>query len=201
MADNTKKLVDFIEALTGFEYVSNSDGNYEHMGAIIVDGILQAGLKYETVVKPRVLSVLEKYPNNTTSSSFITVGKEQGIKNIISWKNDKKPNLIMLLLSFLQSEQVETCQQFSTWLEQENNILKLRSIKGIGPKTIDYLKILLGKETVAVDIHLKRFVQMAGIELSNYDEIKTVITETANHLNISPSQLDHSIWKYMAERE
>ena len=201
MADNTKKLVDFIEALNGFEYVSNSDGNYEHMGAIIVDGILQAGLKYETVVKPRVIFILEKYPNNTTTSSFITVCKEQGIKNIISWKNDKKPNLIMLLLSFLQSEQVETCQQFSTWLEQENNILKLRSIKGIGPKTIDYLKILLGKETVAVDIHLKRFVQMAGIELSNYDEIKTVITETANHLNISPSQLDHSIWKYMAERK
>jgi len=39
MADNTKKLVDFIEALNGFEYVSNIDGNYEHMGAIIVDGI------------------------------------------------------------------------------------------------------------------------------------------------------------------
>jgi len=201
MADNTKKLVDFIEALNGFEYVSNIDGNYENMGATIVDGILQAGLKYETVVKPRVLSILEKFPNHTTTSSFITVCKEQGIKNIISWKNDKKPNLIMLLLSFLQSEQVETCQQFSTWLEQENNIIKLRSIKGIGPKTIDYLKILLGKETVAVDIHLKRFVQMAGIELSNYDEIKTVITETANHLNISPSQLDHSIWKYMAERK
>ena len=175
--------------------MSNIDGNYEHMGATIVDGILQAGLKYETVVKPRVISVLEKYPNHATTSSFKTVCKEQGIKNIISWKNDKKPNLIMLLLSFLQSEQVETCQQFSTWLDQENNILKLRSIKGIGPKTIDYLNILLGKETIAVDIHLKRFVQMAGIDLSNYDKTKNVITETANHLNISPSLLDHSIWK------
>jgi len=84
MADNTKKLVDFIEALNGFEYVLNIDGDYEHMGAIIVDGILQAGLKYETVVKPRVISVMEKYPNHTTTSSFKTLCKEQGIKNIIS---------------------------------------------------------------------------------------------------------------------
>jgi hypothetical protein len=33
MAENIKKLVDFIDALAGFEYVSNIDSNYEHMGA------------------------------------------------------------------------------------------------------------------------------------------------------------------------
>ncbi len=201
MTDNTQKLIDFIESLDGFEFVTNIDGNYQHIGATIVDGILQSGLNYETVVKPRVVSVLANFPSHTTTSSFQAVCEEKGIKNIISWNNDKKPNLIMLLLSFLKTENVETCQQFSIWLDQEQNIHKLRTIKGIGPKTIDYFNSLLGKETIAVDVHLKRFVKMAGIEFSDYDEIKNVITKAANHLDISLSLLDHSIWNYMVERK
>ena len=199
MVNNTQKLVDYIESLNDFEYIQNIDGNYEHMGATIVDGVLQSGLNYKTVVKPRVVSVLTNFPTHTTISSFQSLCEEKGIKNVIAWKDDKKPNLILTLLSFLKAEKVETCQQFSTWLDQEQNVHKLRAIKGIGPKTIDYFNILLGKQAIAVDVHLKHFVQMAGIRLFNYDEIKNLIMEVADHLNIKPSLLDHSIWKYMAD--
>lgn len=199
MENNTQKLIDFINSLDSFEYFSNIDGNYKHMGATIVDGILQSGLNYKNVVKPRVISVLANYSTYTTTSSFQKICAEKGIKNIISWKNDKKPNLITTLLSFLESEKIETCQQFSSWLDQEKNTIILQEIKGIGPKTVDYFKILLGQESIAVDIHLKHFVQMAGIKLSNYDEIKNLITEAANYLKIKPSLLDHSIWNYITE--
>lgn len=201
MNHNTQMLIDFIETLDRFKIVETIDGNYDHIGATLVDGILQSGVRYETVVKPRVVSILTHYPDHTSTSSFQALCEEKGIKNIISWNDDRKPNLIIVLLSILRTEKIETCQQFSVWLDQEQNIHKLRSINGIGPKTIDYFKILLGKETVAVDVHLKRFFHMAGIEITKYDEIKSVITEAANYLKIRPSVLDHSIWEFMTERK
>lgn len=201
MKNNTQKLITFINSLDNFEYLSSADGNYKHMGATVVDGILQSGLNYKTVVKPRVISVLTNYPTCTTTSSFKKTCAENGIKNIIFWKDDKKPNLITTLLAFLEAEKIETCQQFSNWLNKETNIIKLREIKGIGPKTVDYFKILVGQESIAIDVHLKHFVKMAGIELSNYDEIKNLIANAANRLKIKPSVLDHSIWNYMAEKK
>ncbi len=201
MNDFSKKLVDFINSLEEFKIDSEIDGNYQHMGATLVDGVLQAGLNYKTIVKPRVDFVLSTYPDHKTTSMFLNLCIEEGINKIISWKDDRKPNLIMTLLILLKNERVETCQQFSTWLNDIQNINKLRSIKGIGPKTIDYFRILVGQETVAVDIHLKNFVQIANIELSNYEEIKSLITKAAKLLGVKASILDHSIWKYMSNKQ
>lgn len=200
MRDNSKKLVDFINSLEGFEFDSEIDDNYQHIGATLVDGVLQAGLKYKTVVKPRVDFILSSYSGYKTTSSFLNLCIKEGIKNIISWKDDKKPDLIMTLLLFLKNEGIETCQEFSSWLNDSHNSKKLRSIKGIGPKTIDYFKILLGQESVAVDTHLKKFIQTANIELSDYEEIKMVITKAAIILGVKASVLDHSIWKFMSEK-
>lgn len=201
MHDNSKKLFDFINSLERFKIESEIDGNYQHMGATLVDGVLQAGLNYKTVVKPRVDFVLSTYPDHKTTSSFLDLCKEEGIKKIISWKDDRKPDLIMTLLLLLQNERIETCQEFSSWLNDNQNINKLRSIKGVGPKTIDYFKILLGQESVAVDIHLKQFIQLANIELIGYEEIKTLITKAANILGVKVSVLDHSIWKFMSDNQ
>ena len=201
MQDNSRKLVDFINSLEGFKFDSEIDGNYQHIGATLVDGVLRAGLNYKTVVKPRVDFVLSSYPGYKTTSLFLDLCIEEGIKNIISWKDDKKPDLITTLLLLLKKEGIETCQEFSSWLNDSQNINKLRSIKGIGPKTIDYFRMLLGQESVAVDTHLKKFIQMANIELSGYKEIKTVITKAAIILGVRASILDHSIWKYMSDKQ
>ena len=201
MQNNSKKLVDFINSLEGFKFDSEAGGNYQHIGATLIDGVLQAGLNYKTVVKPRVDIVLSTYPDHKTTSMFLNLCIEEGIKKIISWKDDRKPDLIMTLLLLLQKEGVETCREFTFWLNDGQNRDKLRSIKGIGPKTIDYFKILLGQESVAVDVHLKKFILLANIELSGYEEIKTLITKSANILGVKVFVLDYSIWKYMSNKQ
>jgi len=35
-----------------------------HLGAVLADSILQAGLNYTTVVRPRVLAILQVYPSS-----------------------------------------------------------------------------------------------------------------------------------------
>jgi hypothetical protein len=52
-----KKLVAFIRDLRGFGVVDYIDGNYGHMGATIIDAVLQAGVNYNSVVRPRVKCV------------------------------------------------------------------------------------------------------------------------------------------------
>ena len=49
---------------------TDKEHGYCHMGATITDTILQAGVKYATVVVPRVKNILEKYPEAKTTSDF-----------------------------------------------------------------------------------------------------------------------------------
>ncbi|MNW07169.1 hypothetical protein D3C71_2037230 [compost metagenome] len=77
----------------------------------------------------------------------------------------------------------------------------LKSISGVGAKTFDYFKILVGLETNAVDRHLENFIQDAGIKVSGYKKHQEIINQAADDMNIRRAVLDHSIWKYMSEKK
>jgi len=70
MEDNAKALVKYIGTLTDFQIVDPSYP-YNHMGATITDAMLQAGINYEAVVKPRVNCVYGYYEAKTTSGLFL----------------------------------------------------------------------------------------------------------------------------------
>ena len=44
---------------------------YNHMGATIIDSVLQAGLNYKYVVYPRVQKILQDFHDYTTTCDFI----------------------------------------------------------------------------------------------------------------------------------
>jgi endonuclease III len=202
-----QKLVSYIKSLSDFKISDKIDGNYNHIGATLTDTVLQAGLKYETVVKPKVLSIL-KHPEATTIKGLLklTQGGNDKFKEIINWKNDKKPNLIIILAKFLNKQGVNTEEELKNWLKISDNQIRLRSIKGIGPKTVDYIQILVGIKTCAVDRHIYSFIEDAGISLEkNNDELKykeaqSIIKKSAEILGIDNSIFDHSVWSYLANK-
>lgn len=63
--------VDYLKSVSGFTIVDYFDGNYDHMGATIADAILQSGLKYDSVVRPRIKKIREIYPQANTTSAFL----------------------------------------------------------------------------------------------------------------------------------
>ncbi|WP_446222572.1 hypothetical protein ACTWPB_22625 [Nocardia sp. IBHARD005] len=78
----------------------------------------------------------------------------------------------------------------------------LRQVNGFGPKTVDYLAILVGSARhVAVDMHITGFVRDAGIVGSDYRAITTLITRAANELGCSAAPLDAAIWNHMSDPE
>ena len=97
-------LVDYIRSLKDFEIVKEIDGNYDHMGATITDAMLQAGTRYETVVRPRVQRMREQYPEARTLSEFIKIIDEVGIYKMLQWKDEEKPKRILGVLNFFKKK-------------------------------------------------------------------------------------------------
>lgn len=205
---NAKILTSHILSLPNFQVDKQLDGNYNHIGATLTDTVLQAGLKYDTVVKPKVLKVLDCAQASTVKGLLeIFENGTNEFKKIILWKDDKKPNLIISLAKFLDAQGINTEPDLKRWLETNENPEKLGKIKGIGAKTIDYIQILVGIKKCAIDRHLFKFIEEAGITINytdygvRYKEVQKIINKTAENLNLDASVLDHSIWSYMANKK
>lgn len=175
------------------------DGNYQNMGATIIDGILQAGVSYKATVKPRVVDFLTKYPEVKTVQEFKRLCDSVTVSALINWKQSVKTERIERLTEFLIKEGIDTESEFSEWLRSGKNISRLKRLPGIKEKTADYFKILTGHSTNAIDRHLLGFLSNAGVTVSSYEEAQGIISEAAKKLGVEESYFDHSIWRYMSE--
>jgi hypothetical protein len=63
----------------------------------------------------------------------------------------------------------------------------------VDPKTVDYLKILVGLQGAAIDGRLRKFLGMAGIAASpnDYDTPKDIVNRAADLLSVERSLLEH----------
>ena len=195
-----KKLVEYMQKLLGFKVVKSMDGDYRHMGATISDAILQSGISYDTVVRPKVKRLIEQYPDAKTTSVFLSVLSTVGPSEVLDWKRGYKPQLVVDIATFLASRGVETETQLRQWLEWQGSIDQLRAIKYIGEKTVNYLKILVGIPTNAVDRHLRKFCKDADIAIRDDAEAHAIINEAADLMTVDRGLLDHSIWKFMTRK-
>lgn len=190
LAEYTRSLSDFV--------IQTEIDKYDHMGALIVDAVLQAGIHYDTVVKPRVLKVQNEFPTAKTTTGFLRVLSLHGSEEILNFHGDK-PMRVMEVASFLRYERLETVQELAIWLEVKGNREKIMGIKGIKDKTVDYMEILAGGETNAIDRHLLNFLQAANIPFAGYEDAQTIVTRAAQLLGVSVAHYDHSIWTYMSQ--
>jgi hypothetical protein len=194
-----------VRGLADFEMVEDLGLPYNHMGATITDAVLQAGLRYQTVVWPRVQHVMEAFPEAATTSGFLAVLRERGGEAVVRWTHPEKLGRMKAVAELFIAEGVESEVDLRRWLcgdgaECRANVANLAAVHGMGPKTIDYFKILCGdQDTAAVDVHLMRFLEHAGVNACDYVQARTVIAEAAPLLGVSTARLDHSIWTYMSK--
>ena len=71
-------------------------------------------------------------------------------------------------------------------------------INGIGNKTVDYLKMLSGKPAIAIDRHLFKYLEYAGVVVKSYEEANKIYLYAAKYLNMTFYELDKKIWTYMS---
>lgn len=198
--DKAHVLADYVRSLTDFRILEEADGNYHHMGATITDAVLQAGINYEHVVAPRISRLRRQYPGARTSSGFLRLLNTAGPLELLKWRHPEKPNRVFGLTSFFVESGIETETDLQEWIQIPSNVVRLKQLRGIGDKTVDYLKNLTGIPTSAIDRHLFRFLEEANIRASGYDEAHIIVDKTADLMRVSRRLLDHSIWKYMSDK-
>jgi len=196
MSSRVATLVAYITSLSGFGRVPTQEP-YGHIGATLTDALLQSGLRYETVVLPRVNRVLAD-PSAGTVSGFLRLLERDGPLEVLQWRHPDKPARVLAVTRLLNAEGVETEADLRDWLADEGHRQTLLGIKGIGPKTVDYLQVLVGIPNVAVDVHLFAFLEQAGCPVSNYAEAHRTLIDAAQILGWPANELDHSIWTHMS---
>lgn len=195
--DPANKLKAYIATLPEW-VLAEEEPPYDHMGAVITDAGLQAGINYRRVVYPRVERLLSDYPGARTTSSFLQLLNAHGAAELLSWNGTKKLDTITHLAAFFAQDGVETTEQLRAWLQEPEHLVALAAIKGVGSKTVDYIQILVGIPQVAVDVHLRNFVKQADMSIDSYGDVRELIARTADLMGVDRSVLDHSIWTYMS---
>jgi hypothetical protein len=170
-----------------------------HIGATITDAVLQAGINFDAVVRPRIAEV-RRHPEARTTSGFLGLLRDRGVEAVLRWKRSRKTETVLDVLQLLKTEGVDTAEALEAWLEESQNGSKLREVKGVGPKTLEYLKILVGIPTVAPDRHLLEFLRRAGV-VADFKEARSLLVSVSKRSQIDPAQLDYSIWKYMSGKK
>lgn len=195
------KIIDLLELIPHeYEYITQKKPYY-NMGATLTDAVLQAGMNYKNVVFPRVCNILTNFPDFTTTCDFIILFQTIPIERIMQWKNKNKQETVCKLAWFLYDKKIQTEDDLAEWLKIDDNSESLLQIKGIGRKTIDYLKLLSGLQAIPIDRHMFQFLALAGVVTSSYKEASRILRETAKHLQIEECVLDKTIWNYMSKME
>jgi 3-methyladenine DNA glycosylase/8-oxoguanine DNA glycosylase len=78
---------------------------------------------------------------------------------------------------------------------------ELQTIKGIGPKTVDYLACLVGADRIAVDRHVISFTAQAGVDAGGYEDVQTIVSYAADLLGILRRDFDAWIWAHYARKQ
>lgn len=195
------KLVEYIENHKNFNIIkSNSCFYNNHLGAVLTDIVLQAGLNYKFVVLPRVLNICKNYDSAHDLKGLLKVVDSIGIDSFLMWNNETKINRFNSVLEYLIENSINNTFELVEHLDDCRNIEHLLSIKGIGNKTIDYFLKLMHVETIAVDRHIIGFLNKANVNFSNYHNAKKIVEYTADILDISRRDIDYSIWFHMSEK-
>jgi hypothetical protein len=74
------------------------------------------------------------------------------------------------------------------------------SVKGCGPVTWAYFRMLLGHDDVKADTWVTRFVQDKLPGVTTHTEVSRLVHRVASRLEVDARQLDHAIWRYRRRR-
>jgi hypothetical protein len=172
----------------------------DHLGAVLADAVLQAGVSYRTVVRTRIDRIHSRFPEAATLPGLITILEQQGAADFLLWSHPVKTQRFESLTQLLATQDIGTTFELKRWLNRSDTRQHLLSVRGIGPKTCDYLSCLVGIDCIAVDRHVRTFASKAGVTISDYDRLKSVVSYAADLLGMTRRDFDAWIWKTTSAR-
>lgn len=169
--------------------------SYSNLLPLLADSTLQQGMNYNSFVVPRIRRIENEY---SFFSKISQVPMEKDfVSNFLNVNNHRKINMFIDILQLLVKEGIETISNFYTWVQEKINQQKLLNIHGFGHKTLDYILNLLGIQSIPIDRHIYKFLNVCGIEIRNYEKASTIINLTAEKNGYNKIGMDREIWNFM----
>jgi hypothetical protein len=196
----SRQIADYAHSLGVSKLQRNNRVSCEHMGAVLADAILQAGLSYNSVVRTRVERILFEFPDASTLPGVLAAVKEHGIAHFLAWNHHEKLARFASLIEFFEDRNVLSTIDMRKWLNGRGSREHLLQLHGVGPKTFDYLCCLVGIDCIAIDRHVRSFANEAGVGVSEYERLKAIVSNAADLLGISRRDFDSWIWHTVSSR-
>ncbi|MFD0228072.1 hypothetical protein ACWGPD_10085 [Streptomyces hirsutus] len=111
-------------------------GGWTHMGAVICDASFQARRNYETTIRPRLLALQKAWPDARTVQGFRARLTTCDLATAMNFHESRRVITAHRITDLLTDHDVDTRDDLNAWLENAANRAALRTIHGIGPKTV-----------------------------------------------------------------
>ncbi|MFD8382425.1 hypothetical protein ACFV2X_28600 [Streptomyces sp. NPDC059679] len=174
-------------------------GGWTHMGAVICDASFQARRRYESTIRPRILHLQSAWPDAATVRGFQMRLATEDLAAVMNFRSPSRVATAHGVTDLLAASGVDTCDDLHAWLDDQDNRAALRAVKGVGPKSVDYIANLVGRSHVAVDVHLHAFAADAGVSGLGYEQLRAVYEKTAAILGHEPGGLEHAVWRFKSQ--
>jgi endonuclease III len=89
---------------------------------------------------------------------------------------------------------LDTVTDIADWVQLATARDELLMLRGIGKKSVDYMRALCGHETIPVDRHWIRLVALAGVTSREYDYTRMVIERACREVGLPLHVADRGIW-------
>lgn len=147
MDNDAANLPEFTDS-PGADAPTEVSRGWDHIGAIIVDATLQRRQNYNETVKPRVLALVEAWPDAATTSGFRRRLDTGTLSEVISWPSPGRLAQVEDITAVFEREGIETVMELRGMLSDPAKSSALREalalVRHVSPKTLDYIGTLSG---------------------------------------------------------
>ena len=102
-----RTLADRAAGLGAVDAKRRVNGHGEHLGCVMADTVLQAGVTYRSVVWPRIVRIRERYPNATRLSGVKRAIAQDGVEGFLCWTDGRKVERFLALTACLDENGIE----------------------------------------------------------------------------------------------
>lgn len=167
-----------------------------HIGALLADVTLQAGMNYQYVVRPRVTRILRKYPSGSTIRKLLTLVKRVSVRQLLNWNNKRKLRVFAELLGTCHRNNIDSVQDLALWVDDPCARPVFLAVNGMGDKSFDYLRMLCGHAVFPIDRHMRYLLQLAGVGecVRRYHEAQRLLVGACERLQLDPRNTEVALW-------
>ncbi|MHA1271451.1 MAG: hypothetical protein ACTSPY_16790 [Candidatus Helarchaeota archaeon] len=185
-----------------------SKWEYDNPVIIILDAILTINRNYLVFVRPRILKFINEYGQIRKINDMLELinkfGDEKFSNEVLQYNDQSRLNLLKYVFikfkEYCEEVKIDNELEGMRKWAKEFKIEKLKddriySIKGIGLSTIQYLRMLLGVNTMMPDRHIKSWV-MEVLKIKTISERRyiKILEKASERLNIPCREIVEYIW-------